>query len=300
MNPKRLSAIVATAVVITTSLGTPASAFPASWRLLDALFTGGTPAIGRPRSANLINTPYIITPRKTAVTDSAPDFKWHPVPNIASYRVTLRGPSGILWETLVQGSEIEYIGTPRLNAGVRYSLIVKTETYRDSNGFATEIAPEDVSSSRASFYMLPETEQIQLNEELIAAAGQGLTPLAIGIRQARIYRDHNLMGHAISLLESLKAEAIDSVVLHRLLGEMYLQVELSTYAHSAFTQARSVALETGSLSGQADASVFLAHIAIGNRNPEKATEFLEEAYGLYQAIGDGVKAQAVADWLAAL
>lgn len=300
MTWKKLAAAIAATFVITNSLMAPAAAFPASWRLLEALFTGGTPAIGRPRSIDLTETPDIITPRKTAVSSSTPHFKWNQVPQILSYRVILRGPSGILWETSVAGNEITYAGVPKLRSSVRYTLTVKTETYEDASGFVTVISPEDVSSSGTSFYVLAEADLAPLNENLAAIAGQDLTPLAIGLRQARLYREYDLMSDAIALLESLKERELDSGVLHRLLGELYLQVELSAQARAAFTQARAIALETGAAAEQADASVFLAHIAMGARNPEEAMIFLAEAQGLYRTLGDGEKAQAVADWLATL
>lgn len=301
---KQLVAATTAVLIVLSSWTTPAVAVP-GWRFLRELFSGGEPEVGSPRSGIYTDIPYVIAPRKTAILNSTPQFQWNPVLNAASYTVILRGPDGILWEeTGLEDNEITYPGVPALEPNVRYALTIRAEIEAESGAQST-IASTDEGIPGLSFYLLPEANLAQLNTDLEGNVAAALTALAAGLEKAQTYRDYNLMSEAIALLESLKENATaedttDSVALYRLLGELYLQVGLNTQARDAFTQAQTLALETANLGEQADVSAFLAYLALGTRERDKAIQLLNEAQTLYSDLGDEDKANATADWLATL
>ncbi|MEO0536544.1 MAG: hypothetical protein AAF215_22030 [Cyanobacteria bacterium P01_A01_bin.123] len=296
MKLKQLATAVITILLVGNSLIMPAMAVP-GWRFLRELFTGGQPQVGSPRGGTRSDIPYVITPRRTAILGSTPQFQWNPVPSASTYTVTLRGPDGVLWETVAETSEIAYAGSPALEFDVQYSLIIKTQLNSGTSN-PTIISSADEGLPGLSFYRLPEADVERLEADLGAIAAQNLTPLDADLARARLYRDYNLMSDAIALLENLSDASIQSVALYRLLGELYLQVNLNTRAGNAFTQTRALALDTGNLAEQADANVFLAHLALGTRNPDEAVRLLNEAQALYLRLNHEAEAEAIANWLA--
>jgi hypothetical protein len=72
--------------------------------------------------------PYIISPRRTLLLDDKPLIRWNAVPNATRYTVRLREPSGVIWQTEVKQVEVRYSGTPVLQPGVGYALIVEADT----------------------------------------------------------------------------------------------------------------------------------------------------------------------------
>lgn len=298
MKLKYLIAAAIALLITSHSWIAPVAAIP-GWQFIRELFTGGEPGIVGSRVGNRSDIPYLITPRKTAILTPTPRFQWHPVSMASSYTVTLRGPNGILWETTVAENQVTYTGSRTLEPDLRYSLVVRTEVSRDTGGPMT-VASTDEGLPGLAFYVLPEAEVSQLNRDLAAVADEDLSALEANIMRARVYREYNLMSDAIALLESHSTTGENSVAVYRLLGELYLQVGLNLRARTAFSQARELALETGERSEQADANAFLAHIALGERDPDTAIQLLNEAQALYVELDDPIKAKEVSDWLEAL
>ncbi|MEO0349471.1 MAG: hypothetical protein AAF282_05405 [Cyanobacteria bacterium P01_A01_bin.15] len=290
---KGLVTVAVVAVVLGHGVITPAHAIP-GWQFIRELFSGGRPAVGSPRGGTRNDIPYIITPRKTAILTPVPEFRWHPVPRALSYTVTLRGPEGIVWTTTVAEPRITYGGEPALEPGVPYSLTVKAEAIAANS----TLTSTEEGLPGLAFYLLPNEQRTQLME----AVGTLQPPdtLAESLALAKTYRDYNLMGEAISLLERYSSAGTTSIELNRLLGELYLQVRLNRNARDVFEQARALAESAGDLRQQADINSFLAHIALGMRQPDEARQHLAEAEALYINLGDGAKADSVNAWLAVL
>ncbi|MEM1240721.1 MAG: hypothetical protein AAGI45_12845 [Cyanobacteria bacterium P01_H01_bin.26] len=290
---KGLVTVAMVALVLGHGVITPAQAIP-GWRFIRELFSGGRPAVGSPRGGTRNDIPYIIAPRKTAILTPVPEFQWHAVPRALAYTVTLRGPEGIVWTTTVSEPRVTYGGDPALEPGVSYSWIVKAEAIAANS----TLTSTEEGLPGLSFYLLPNEQRTQLME----AVGSLQPPdtLAESLALARIYRDYNLMGEAIALLERYRSTGATSIELNRLLGELYLQVRLNRDARHVFERARALAESAGDLGQQADSNAFLAHIALGMRQPDKARQYLAEAEALYVNLGDGAKADSVNAWLAVL
>lgn len=296
MKLKKIVVVCILTIGIGHGLIAPATAIP-GWRFLRELITGSDPEVGNPRVGADPNIPYIISPRKTAILTPTPRFRWNSVTAASTYTVTLRGPDGIVWESVVEDHEIIYPGTPTLEPDIPYSLTIKTELSPGADGVTT-VTSTDEGIPGLSFYLLPQAEIDQLRLELATIAQQNLTPLEATLKQARLYRDYNLMDTAIALLESFRRERSCAIEISRLLGELYLQVSLNTFARDAFTEARRLASETENLVAQADASVFLAYLALGSQTSDEAIQLLHEAQTLYSSQNESEKAEAVADLLA--
>lgn len=295
MKATPLAAAALATVIVGTSWISPVMAIP-GWQFIRELFSGGEPGIVGSRGGIRGDIPYLITPRKTAVLSSTPSFQWNAVATASSYTVTLWGPDGILWETIARTNRIDYPAFPPLEPGTNYALTVKTEHQQGNNG-PVAVASTDEGVPGLGFSVLTETDTVQLARQLEAIASD-LDPVVAGLERARIYREYALMGEAIRLLESLRVDAPDSIECHRLLGELYLQISLNRRARSMFTRSRSLATEAGDLAEQADASVFLAHIALSDRDSETAIQLLTEAQTLYSTVNNPSKRDAVIDWLA--
>lgn len=293
MMRKGLVTVAIAALVLGHGVITPAHAVP-GWRFIRELFSGGRPAVGSPRGGTRNDIPYIITPRKTAILTPVPEFQWHAVPRALAYTVTLRGPEGIVWTTTVTEPRVTYGGDQALKPGVPYSLTVKAEAIAANS----TLTSTEEGLPGLSFYLLPNEQKIQLMETIETL--QPPDTVAESLALAKTYRDYNIMGEAIALLERRRSEGATSIELNRLLGELYLQVRLNRDARNVFEQARALAESTDDLRHQADINAFLAHIALGMRQPDVARQYLAEAEALYVKVGDGAKADSVNAWLAVL
>lgn len=278
----------------------PGNAIP-GWEFLRELFRGDEAQIGKTRTREDI--PYLITPRRGAILDAQPQIIWNLVLPNTSYTVILRGKD-FLWETTVTGNTTTYTGTDPLVPGEFYTITITTATAETSphGEEAISSALEGVSPNRY-FYLLSEAERERLDTELAAiATDTGLSSVEVAVTRATLYQEYNLLSDAIAHLEDAWNKGETSLALYRLLGELYMQVELNRHAEPAFTELRTLALALGDRQAQADANSFLAYLLLDVRNPDEARQLqakqlLEEAEQLYRELGDDAKVQAITELL---
>lgn len=294
MNPPKRLSIIAFSILIGFCLSLPAAALP-GLRFIRQLFTGGEPEIATPRADFNQNIPYIISPRKTAILTPAPHFEWNSVPTASQYTVTLRGPSGIVWQVTTENNEIIYSG-PLLEHSIKYALIIDAEVHEEPD--KTVIISSTLEGPYGLFFYILSQEEIErLSLELSAADDSELDLLNASLERVRIYRDYNLLSNAISLLEELKNQNYSSALMFRILGEIYLQTGLNSRSYSAFSYASDLAVETGDFQQVADINAFLAYLALARRDVDEAIRLLNHAKNIYSNLGSDYKVEEVVEWL---
>lgn len=276
----------------------PGNAIP-GWEFLRELFRGDEAQIGKTRTREDI--PYLITPRRGAILDAQPQIEWNLVLPNTSYTVILRGKD-FLWETTVTGNTTTYTGTDPLVPGEFYTITITAADVSPHGEESISSALEGVLPNRY-FYLLSDAERERLDIELAAiATDASLSSVNVAVATATLYQEYNLLSDAITHLEDAWNKGETSLALYRLLGELYMQVELNRHAEPAFTELRKLALVLGDRQAQADANSFLAYLLLDVRNPGEATQLqakqlLEEAEQLYRELGDDAKVQAITELL---
>jgi tetratricopeptide (TPR) repeat protein len=111
------------------------------------------------------------------------------------------------------------------------------------------------------------------------------------------YADQELYDAAMTELISL-AQETRSPLVHRLLGDVYLAVQLDAEATQSYEEAHKLAQTQDNRLVQAEAEVGLGHVAFAARRPEEALNHYQAALALYQELGLQNDAEAVAKLVA--
>ncbi len=230
-------------------------------------------------SWNSAPIPYIISPRRTKLLDSKPILRWNPVAGATSYKLSLRENGAKLnWEMTVSGTEAVYPGEPALKPGVRYRLIVETNT-----GASSESA---VGERDTEFSLLDEKEVEGVKEAVGAIDKQLSNPAAKKLATAQIYLSNNLNAEAIETLESLPKAGVETAPIYRKLGELYrersqLMPQAEIYYQKAIETAKPDENEE-----LTEARYGLAQVYLSMRNYAEAIEYLKLSKQGYQSLGD--------------
>ncbi len=166
------------------------------------------------------SSPYIISPRQTALLNSRPKLRWNDVGPDSGYIILIRGEDGMRWEKTVRAAEITYSGSP-LKPGVTYQLIVQSGS------------GEGESQEYATFWLLDEQTALSVREKAAALSQQQWSEEEKALAVADLYRAHNLIAEAIETLEALKGK---TAAVKRMLGELYQWVGLAPQAQRYYSQ----------------------------------------------------------------
>lgn len=212
--------------------------------------------------------PYIIAPRASRVMTTTPWLRWQAVPGAISYTVSLTGEES-LWQTTVTQTVITYPGQTSLQPGITYTLQVTTNRGR--------------SSQPVSFSLLPVDAEAQLQTEI---ASLGVTGAAKQLAMAQLYLSRGLLAEAVEILQPLATSDGATTGIHRLLGNLYLQMGLLPLAEESYQTAIRLAQDVGAIEGEAQARLGLAEVyRLWGWQPV-AREQWRQAQTLYQTLGD--------------
>jgi len=219
--------------------------------------------------------PFLITPRRTALLDPTPVLRWNRAPNANHYLVSLRDPSGIIWQQNVEGTETTYPGTPALKPAIHYALVIQADT-------GTSSLDEEIPGLAFS---LLEPEQVQQIEDAIAQLQrESQDEEERLIAQAYLYRSNNLLSDAIALLETPTARDSRNPLMHRLLGDLYRQVRLNLCARNGYERAIALSTAPESLEELAQAQAALGDVFLMLRNREDAIPAFRQARLAYATL----------------
>lgn len=185
------------------------------------------PRVPNPRSPISSDSPYIISPRNTALLDSQLKLRWNPVPGAKRYTVKVWGASGVIWEAQVSAAEVAYAGQP-LQAGEEY-----VATVRDESGYSTE-------GEAAKFWVLDAQKAQEVRERILALTREGLSSEAEALAKAHIYSSYSLFADAIAALEGSLAKGNQTTTVYLMLGALYEQVGLRSLSERYYRARSSV------------------------------------------------------------
>lgn len=212
--------------------------------------------------------PYIIAPRASRVMTTRPWLRWQAVPGAISYTVILTGGE-VAWQTTVTRTAITYPGQTPLQPGITYTLQVMTNRGRVSEPM--------------SFSLLPAEAREQLEAEI---ATLGVTGAAKQLAMAQLYRSRHLLAEAVEILQPLATSEGPATGIHRLLGNLYLQMGLLPLAEESYQTAIRLAQEVGAIEGEAQARLGLAEVYhLWGWRPATREQW-RQAQTRYQTLGD--------------
>lgn len=230
--------------------------------------------------------PYLLSPRNTDILGARPLLKWNPVAGTSLYTVQVQAIVGddLTWRTETRDSQIIYGGNP-LKPGARYLLTVKTDKGAESKA---------ETGVTLMFSLLPTEKAKTVEGEIAAIKQQGLSPEGEALALSYLYEGYNLKAEAIALLEPLVQQKSENPVVYGLLGDLYLQTQLSQKALAAYQQALTLAQKSGDLEGEGLAQAGLGEASFGLGKTEEALSWLKKAQASYAVLGDEAQGQVLA------
>jgi len=232
----------------------------------------------------------------TQVSEANPLLRWQVMPNTVQYQIQVMAGDQQLWETTVEGNNtvIRYAGEP-LKSDVDYQLVV------------TAIAPQGTRTKTILFFRrLAEPETVTTTAAQITA--QDMSDEAKAIALAALYQDvaqpntdppanRGLIFEAIPKLEAVVAQGSPTPYVHRLLGDLYLQVGWLESAEQRYQEAIALAHLAQDRPDWAAAQVGLASIAAARDDQPMARRWLQGAKVGYGLLNENVQVESIEQWL---
>ncbi|NER24951.1 MAG: hypothetical protein F6J96_30470 [Symploca sp. SIO1C2] len=221
------------------------------------------------------NTPYLISPRNTKITESQPLLNWNPVEGATSYRVEFVGTD---WSTEVEGTLARYDGEEVLQTDWYYEVTI--------TAYAGE---KDIAvSSGAGFTILSEEEYQQLEVVAKELEEQFSQRQVLAIALVNLYRDYELYADAIDVLQYLLSEGQQRAGVYQLLGQTYWDVDLLALAKAQFLKALEAAESEENLELQGSLQASLGEVtdllATTQEGFQEAVDWLQGALVSYQGL----------------
>ncbi len=222
-------------------------------------------------SEDKMSIPNIINPRQTALLNTMPKLIWDEVPGATNYLITIRRePFGVIWETKVKETEVLYSGSPPLNPGPSYTIIIESD-----NGYRFK---------STKFSILNERDRDLVNNYL--KSNSELDNNSLILTKLGLYLRYKLRAEAIELLSKSILQGDGSSVIFRELGDIYWEVKLFDLAKESYLKAIELAKNSDDLRGEALASARLGELYKEIQDENQGNQFLERARMLYHQIGD--------------
>lgn len=231
----------------------------------------------------------------TQILAASPELRWNPVSEVDRYQVQVVNGNDVIWQQTVEGTVTRYGGT-ELQPGVNYQLLVTTVDRSDNQ-----------QTSHLTLQRLDETKIAALQMAIAQIDAQELSPEAKALVLTSIYQEAGqsatvsnspgLVWEAIATLEPLVASGNLTPYVHRLLGDLYLQVSFLELAAPRYQASVNLAQATCDYQNQASAAVGLANIAIAKGDRALAEQWLMEAKEGYVMSEDIRQADMVDQWL---
>ncbi|NER38120.1 MAG: hypothetical protein F6J93_29870 [Oscillatoria sp. SIO1A7] len=243
-----------------------------------------------PQPASL---PYIISPRSTFLLSAKPILRWNPVADATLYIVSVSKKSGeILWQTTASDTELAYNGELPLEPGVQYELTVEAKfganASRSGASSRSESHPGNGRLSGFAFEVLSEQKAAEVKDALALLQEQELTETAKSLALARVYNDsrYNLRAEAISILEAAISRGIENTASYYLLGDLYCQVGLTSFAEQSYLRGIEQGTTERDFAARAALYARLGQLYYSSREDEKARRHWQQALYGYIALQD--------------
>ena len=231
----------------------------------------------------------------TQVVEAQPLLRWHPVAGATQYQVQVFQGDRLVWQENVQAPQVVYGGEP-LESGQRYQLIIEAITVEGR-----------VDRSRLLLRRLSAMAREQVAANIAQLERSTLEAEALAIAQSRLYLEvaeplteppegAGLVWRAIDQLEPMVVGSQTPWV-HRLLGDLYVQVGLLEQARVRYEQVLGLTRVTGDVASRAAAWVGLANLAAAGGDRVGARQRLQWARINYRVLGDEEQVAQIDQWL---
>jgi hypothetical protein len=234
-------------------------------------------------SLNNAALPYLITPRQTLLLDAKPIIRWNPVSGNSQYQIQIRKDEKIIWEGRTMATSIQYPGTPILQPGIGYSIVIRTSSGKSSES-DTETVPE--------FRLIRSTDLTEINSAVKIIQSGDISAVSKALQISEFYSGYvlsenqlaaygltlkeakrfNLIGPAIDVLSSAIKNNLNNIVLHQELGLLYNQAGLDLLAAESYTKAIDLAQSPDELEIWTNLQLQVATTSINLKQKTKAIE----------------------------
>lgn len=256
---------------------------------------GGAVRASRVPGGDDSTVPYVITPRRTFHPDATFPITWNPVAGASRYQVRVwqwseatGGREQMVWETSTAATSIIYPGLPALPPENFYAVEIITD-----GGVSSDL---DAGCAASRFALLfPDLRQ-QLDAELAALAIDPLASPLQSLAVADTYLKYDMLDYGIATL-LLADEATPDPGLKLALGQTYSLAGLNDLARAAYQQAIDLTEESLLLALGYEG---LGEVAVVANDLDQALPLLRQALGFYQAAGEFLRADQMAQRIALL
>ena len=239
--------------------------------------------------------PYVVSPRTGFVLSDRPTLRWHTLPNIDTYTVTLVGDDEQERAPVeAKGGELAWPDSwPALKGdGSSYRVVVK----------AGERSSDDETSDKAKpwgFSLLDPAKADQLKALDAKLSARPLSPEARALLLAELYLgdSYGLRSEAVALLSGAGVKDLPAAQIS--LGEVYVDMKLVDEAKAAFDAALASAQKAGLRDFEARAEFGLGTVACGDGEWAQAEAHWQKAQTQYKALGMAAREKETAEKLAA-
>lgn len=235
------------------------------------------------------------------VADGNPTLRWNPVENAATYRLQMwdcgQGDfncTSVIWEATVEDTQIPYQGAA-LEPGRNYRLAVSAIDDGDRTSSYLTLRRLDQDQLEALQTAAAQLEGAELSTEVNALA---LTRIYLEVAEPNTLPPNGagLVLAAIPALEGVTAESA-TPYLHRLLGDLYLQVGLLEAAQTEYEMTLSFTTWSDDIASRAAAQVGLANIAAAQGERSQAETWLQRSRVNYALLGEDNRKDQVEQWI---
>jgi len=227
--------------------------------------------------------PYIISPRHTLLLPDKPlILRWNPVADATRYTVIIKSPSEYIWETEVSENKVLYSGKIPLKTGVRYTVIIHSDTEVSSLDEESPFSKQDYLG--IGFALISQSQQQEIfakSEELTQKLDGEARVLSI----AELYQQEGLNMEAIAILESFIESGNYTAAIYQMLGKIYEQIQLPGLAKDYYLEsAKLTGIDDVAGSAKVEAALGEVYATLGSK--EEAIRWLKLAFNKYEKLGE--------------
>lgn len=226
---------------------------------------------------------------ETALLNETPMLRWPAVTGAERYRLWLTRGNEVVWESVVIGTETSYEG-PVLESGTRYRMVVVTD----------DIPPKNVY--QLEFKLLTPKQRERIENEITSIKQLDTTETAKAILLADYLMEQlDSLDPASYLAAATPLENLgpnlESAIIHRLLGDIYIQLGWIGEAEVRYKKALRLGIRTRNYEEKAQAHEGLAHVHLAIRNLLESKRSLNKAQENYHLAGNESRALMISRWL---
>ncbi len=233
--------------------------------------------------------PYLISPRKTGLDTRQLRLRWNKVKDATNYTVKIVTDSKIIWSKTVKEAEFNSCDELPLEAGVSYSLIVKSD-----NGCSSET---DSDPSLLEFQLLDQDKIKSLADDEKKITELGLSVDEETLELANLYfgKKYGLLAKATEILEQRIAADSQTSEIYVTVGNLYLVVGLCSFAEKRYRKALELIKPGIELEEQIIAKAGLAEICTLLGQGKEAEVLMQERSAELEALSTHPQSRAITE-----